>query len=570
MRVAVLGWWGYTNAGDDLLLQVATRMLEPHQVHPISIPLKATADLVRRLNHFDLVILGPGGLIQGGPPAPFDSYGEWGAQLQVPVLGLGLGVSTLNDRHRVHMDALIDSALGFHVRDRQSQTILGHPKVSVWPDLVFAKNELGGPSPAPNWRHPPVCAVNLRSVSWAVEPWEQALRSLPVRLQALPLCFHPRYGDTAAIRRLGLTPPKELALGTLHEADFLIGMRYHAIVLAMVWGRPPIAVCYAPKVRRVMEAAGLGEYALEPGEAHLLDETVGRLLAHYEEAQAKAEAFARASRAELSKLREALAGNVRRLGVPRPPVAAGLVSVALPESLPGTHLVRLLESLRAQTYAELEIVAAPRAAALCTRDGIASRPVRWEGSASAAERLNACLEACSGRYLTWLPPSAWLAPDAIETMVEAMLDDPGRPGVYGGYYITGPRGEIEYAMQPYPPDLVHLALHPAPLVMVRRSAWERLRPFRPAGEYEYGFWYQAARIGGVKPVEVLLGHREGDDASSVAAAHRERAAARLEYRRHWSRRQRWACLARETRLVRGMRRIRGRAAGRLVKSDRER
>ena len=63
-------------------------------------------------------------------------------------------------------------------------------------------------------------------------------------------------------RRRPTTVPDVIAL--IDGCDAVIATRYHAILLGILRGRPTVGICYQSKSRRVLEMAGLTDYAVEP------------------------------------------------------------------------------------------------------------------------------------------------------------------------------------------------------------------------------------------------------------------------------------------------------------------
>ena len=59
--------------------------------------------------------------------------------------------------------------------------------------------------------------------------------------------------------------PETLAdlIGVIDGSDIVVATRYHGILLAVFRGRPTIGICYQAKSRRLLEMAGLGEFAVE-------------------------------------------------------------------------------------------------------------------------------------------------------------------------------------------------------------------------------------------------------------------------------------------------------------------
>ncbi len=62
MNIGVLGYYGFGNAGDEMILKNLERILAPNRVIPVAMGLLAGPDTIRRLNQFDFLILGGGGL----------------------------------------------------------------------------------------------------------------------------------------------------------------------------------------------------------------------------------------------------------------------------------------------------------------------------------------------------------------------------------------------------------------------------------------------------------------------------------------------------------------------------
>jgi len=52
-------------------------------------------------------------------------------------------------------------------------------------------------------------------------------------------------------------------IAIIDESDVVVGTRYHGILFGLLRGRPTIGICYQAKSRRLLEMAGLGQYAVE-------------------------------------------------------------------------------------------------------------------------------------------------------------------------------------------------------------------------------------------------------------------------------------------------------------------
>jgi polysaccharide pyruvyl transferase WcaK-like protein len=96
--------------------------------------------------------------------------------------------------------------------------------------------------------------------------------------------------DIRAVERHMPATVDEL-VDVIDSSDIVVATRYHGILLAVFRNRPTIGICYQSKSRRLLEMAGLGEYAidatdLDPGvildylsKASTAAETGGRLSA---------------------------------------------------------------------------------------------------------------------------------------------------------------------------------------------------------------------------------------------------------------------------------------------------
>jgi polysaccharide pyruvyl transferase WcaK-like protein len=163
---------------------------------------------------------------------------------------------------------------------------------SVVPDLAFAL-ALGEPEARPT-AVPPRIAINVypyrdpqydptetdggASFAEYVDTFAGLVAAASARgLQ--PVLFGSQRADARVLdlvqeRLLALAPdlgeverhmPATLAglIAVIDGSDFVVATRYHAILLAVFRGRPTIGICYQSKSRRLLEMAGLGEYAVD-------------------------------------------------------------------------------------------------------------------------------------------------------------------------------------------------------------------------------------------------------------------------------------------------------------------
>ena len=249
MHIGAIGWWNYDNQGDLAMLAALRQGLAPHQVVPIDIGFPANEDTIYRLNRLDYVILGGGTLIPGRPDAPFDTFDQWADQLKCPLGAIGLGVDPVEEQYWPAVDALLDRAQFFFVRDRASHTLLrGHPHVQVAPDLTFAY-----PLPACEDRRrdsgtAPVCGVNLRRAPGLdPEPWLETMAQLPLSVPGIPLSSFHVWTERSLLQQLDPDCPERFDPALYRQIDFMIGTAFHSILFAVQAAVPVIAIDYAPK-----------------------------------------------------------------------------------------------------------------------------------------------------------------------------------------------------------------------------------------------------------------------------------------------------------------------------------
>jgi len=125
--------------------------------------------------------------------------------------------------------------------------------------------------------------------------------------------------------------PPESVEGLLRlcsSADLLVTTRFHGAVFGIMTLRPTLAICYQGKTREVLEAAGLGEFAVDFESVSLsrLRPAFDRLRGRRDEIAGTLERHARRMRAELAAqdatMAAMLAGPRDRAAAPRP-VTAG-------------------------------------------------------------------------------------------------------------------------------------------------------------------------------------------------------------------------------------------------------
>lgn len=125
---------------------------------------------------------------------------------------------------------------------------------------------------------------------------------------------------------------------------------------------------------------------------------------------------------------------------PAPPTdreaVAGRVSVVVVNYNCADHIGRTLESLRHQTWPDVEVIVADNdstdgSPALIAREFPEVRLLPLGGNYGFAEGNNRAVRASTGEFTFMLNPDAWLEPDSIARLAAVLRDDP-TVGVVGG------------------------------------------------------------------------------------------------------------------------------------------
>ena len=286
--VVIAGYYGFGNAGDELILSTLVSRLQKEQPgRSLTVftprPERTAEDhgvkavnrwkpwtWVRPLWEAECFILGGGGLLQ-------ESTGPWnhayylflvflakclGCRTEVRAIGVdpvGRGGNRIWTRWVFNL--LVDYA---SVRDADSQRALEMigVRTRLWktPDPVFMLGRI----------RPPAVPRNPPRIAWALSSWPQrpgwdhdvsflmqrAARELGVANDLL--VFFPEE-DLEIARKISAAtaPPAPVRtwertddlLTWIQDADMVIGMRYHALILAALAEKPFIGLGYQQKIR---------------------------------------------------------------------------------------------------------------------------------------------------------------------------------------------------------------------------------------------------------------------------------------------------------------------------------
>lgn len=484
LRVGVMGYYGYGNAGDDIILEAIRHLFSTQQVVPFQVNFSPSKADIHRLNAFDFLILGGGGLYNKTPPGPFATFHEWHQLLETPIGGLGLGVEKLERQYLAATHKLVEKAEFFIVRDAESKRLVDHPKVDLAPDLTFIQ-----PLPASvchSRKQQLRAGINLRPTGDKVTAWVDAVKTLPCEKVAVPFSVVPTYDDREPLRLIDPACPDRFRSDLYQDLDLFVGTAFHSIVFAIQSGVPAIAISYHPKVHRLMSEIGLNEYVLQPDQQGELLARYEHLLDNWAEVRDKMMTYCQQSQAEWRQLAPGIrqkvvdgAGCSSKTNLPKleSPTVTILVHAGLDD--PDETLAQTIESCCSQTHPNKHILVLdeasdrrsmvlPCVSNSCHVDANVVPDDDWVATG---------LAKAQGNLVTWIEAGSRFVPDAIESLVTALQECSSFVGAGAAHYLTA-EGVLERKINPSIDYGVGQTLSLPKCLLITREAASLLRQKR--------------------------------------------------------------------------------------------
>jgi len=314
VNVLVLGWYHHRNVGDDRMQAVLTEWLDGHTLGflPAGRPLPASY-----ARQWDAVLIGGGGLLnrRGGV---FRDLARWIRRARVPVALIGVSAEATPPDLAEDLRHAASRWCFAWFRDQGSLDALGlqdHVNTFVGPDLTWLHAFALDARPRDERRGVAVCVASHAGLD--DDRWGPALAALP---EPRPWPLLQEGGtDRRALERLlpGVPVPEEPGIEVAAGARLVVSARYHGLVFGLQVGRPVVGVGGSPKVRRLLEEAGLGDWWVPADRPELLATVVAEQLADLGAADARARAVAVRLRADAERCGRtalaALSADVRPL-----------------------------------------------------------------------------------------------------------------------------------------------------------------------------------------------------------------------------------------------------------------
>ena len=307
MKVALIGFYGHGNPGDDRILHCIRRLFQEHEVIPINgfAGMRSQRELVNSCDH---VFFGGGGVVQRrtGVHAPLFE------DLRPPFACLGISVEAVHDDNAALLRVLHEKSSFILVRDQNSANTFGPSnKVVVGPDLTFLY-----PYPPADLKNGDsnVCGLNL--LPWGFWPfqykgtadkflrrltkkfpnvenlypfpkWNPARAVEAVRKEfstVLPLPFYREPGqpsDGELLRRFFSRVEDTFSPETFSACGSIVAMRLHAAIFACQMGIPFVSLDYQPKNRQFCRAIAHESYCVSLFRPAELKQAIAKLKANH-------------------------------------------------------------------------------------------------------------------------------------------------------------------------------------------------------------------------------------------------------------------------------------------------
>jgi hypothetical protein len=535
MQIGVIGWWGYDNQGDLAMLAALEHGFAPHRIVPIDIGFSSNPDAIDRLNGFDYLVIGGGTLIPGKLLSPFDTFNQWGIRLACPFGVLGLGVTLISEQYWSIVEALIERAEFFFVRDQTSHKLLrSHPKVQVAPDLTFAYpldtcvSRFDG-----SLDRPPICGVHMRKVAGLDSlQWLKVISKLPVEVKGIPFSSFAVWEEHKLLRELDPECPSEFDPSRYCQVDLMIGTAFHSVLFAVQSATPVVAVNYAPKVENFMVDVGLERYLLPPNEPCRLPALINEMVKEYATIVHNLIEIREAMNEGAQQMLAMARTKIEQAGL-RPNRSVGKVSIVVLGSEDDDIDQITLESCKNQTYEDLEIIYLTPVKNTLTHlvaDDSRIMVVDVNPRAESGGILQRVLGQVSGEYVTWIRTGDWFTKDAINCMTKLLDQNKNLDVVYADFYVMTDERTLEGCHFVAEPRKLFRRNVVGPCFLMRKTVFTERGPLNTESPLPaYDLWLRLGSADLFHPFHTPLFYTTRD-VDSEAVALRERVV-RRKYRR---------------------------------------
>ncbi|MBP6060425.1 MAG: polysaccharide pyruvyl transferase family protein [Candidatus Pacebacteria bacterium] len=300
MKIAVFGWYGHENAGDERIKFCINHFLTVlggiDRVDFFDLHENAIKGKTNQFDHYDLVIIGGGGLIFSQ-----SNYHDFIYGIDTKIVTAGISVETaLKGNPKKFAVSLLEKSLVVLVRDSDSAQKLSlldcKNKVKVSSDLTFLESY-----PTVELKNDNFLGINFLpkprdfKYSTLVAPWmsfileqcsrfgmknilrtvnfETIINELKNKFHLLPIPLYcakqqnnlPVYqkNDVEFLKLYYQDVPSSFSDSLIDKCSAFLSMRLHGSIFAVQKGVPVVSFPYLPKNRSFMTAVGLGDFVVD-------------------------------------------------------------------------------------------------------------------------------------------------------------------------------------------------------------------------------------------------------------------------------------------------------------------
>lgn len=287
LKVALLGYYNRQNYGDDLLQASIVRMFSHHAVNVMG-----WTPRFNSLNDADLVLIGGGSIWPDH--AFFSREGSWFNHVNVPFAVLGISSKRVDASAAKSLHRLVDAAIYFHVRDRDTYEALGKSeKVRCGSDLFWWTTPRPASMPC-RQKMSGQFSIGLNLREWKSAEWSPRAVATEVArccdsVVPFPLYFGSPVHDQNIDRNdeqllisLGFdNVPSDVEKSRLNCCSAVVSMRFHGLLLAISSGIPCIGFSFHPKMISLFNLVGAKELCVPLNDIGALSDALRRLKDEY-------------------------------------------------------------------------------------------------------------------------------------------------------------------------------------------------------------------------------------------------------------------------------------------------
>lgn len=338
MKIAVFGWYGHENAGDErikfcldhyLMSLGGIENVDFYDLHENAIKGKTS-----EFDHYDLVIIGGGGLILSQ-----HNYHDFVLGMNTKILTAGISVETeLKGNPKKFALSLLEKSMAVLVRDRDSAKKLSlldsGDRVKVSSDLTFLEpyatvpikndnligvNLLPKPKdfkystlalPAFSFVLRQFSRFNINNILRIVD-YKKIIRELENSFSLLPIPLYcafqgkntPTYqkNDVEFLKLYFSNVPSFFSDTLIDNCSAFLSMRLHGSIFAAQKGIPIVSFSYLPKNRNFMREVGLEDFVVDSKNSAEIKNMIANVLQNHEMLREKMDIFKENSTVKIRK-----------------------------------------------------------------------------------------------------------------------------------------------------------------------------------------------------------------------------------------------------------------------------